>query len=92
VFHTASPFFLASADPQRELVDVAVKGTANVLGSVVRSGGCVQRVVVTSSFAGACGPCSQPQTAPLGSGVPGFTTIRIRGCWFHHCWGPGMLS
>ena len=50
VFHTASPFTVNVADPQRDLVDPALKGTRNVLESVnaVES---VKRVVVTSSCA-----------------------------------------
>lgn len=50
VFHTASPFILKYDDPQRDLVDPAVKGTANVLESANRTES-VQRVVLTSSCA-----------------------------------------
>ncbi len=39
-------------DPQRDLVDPAVKGTKNVLQAAVKSKDTVKRVVVTSSFAG----------------------------------------
>lgn len=51
VFHTASPFFIdpdSFPDPQRDLVDPALKGTINVLESVNRTES-VTRVVVTSS-------------------------------------------
>lgn len=50
VFHTASPFVRNVEDPQRDLVDPAVRGTHNVLTSAneVES---VQRVVLTSSIA-----------------------------------------
>lgn len=50
VFHTASPFIINVKDPQKELIDPAVKGTENVLNSAneVLS---VNRVVVTSSCA-----------------------------------------
>ncbi len=50
VFHTASPFTSEYKDPQKELIDPAVNGTANVLDTAneVES---VQRVVVTSSCA-----------------------------------------
>jgi nucleoside-diphosphate-sugar epimerase len=50
VFHTASPFFNNASDPQAELIDPAVKGTLNVLGSVARTPS-VKRVVLTSSVA-----------------------------------------
>lgn len=51
VFHTASPFLLGGiTDPQRQLVDPAVKGTQNVLNSVGRTPQ-VKRVVLTSSVA-----------------------------------------
>lgn len=50
VFHTASPFIASVADPQRDLVDPAVKGTRNVLNSVNRTTS-VRRVVLTSSVA-----------------------------------------
>lgn len=50
VYHTASPFFTEVKDPQKELIEPAVKGTQNVLNSAnaVQS---VKRVVVTSSCA-----------------------------------------
>ncbi|KAI7750173.1 hypothetical protein M8C21_019307, partial [Ambrosia artemisiifolia] len=50
VFHTASPFFSAISDPQTELIEPAVKGTLNVLGSCSKASS-VKRVVVTSSLA-----------------------------------------
>ncbi|CAN4123162.1 unnamed protein product [Withania somnifera] len=50
VFHTASPFYLGAKDPQEELIDPAVKGTLNVLGSVAKTPS-VRRVVLTSSVA-----------------------------------------
>ncbi|XP_019151046.1 PREDICTED: cinnamoyl-CoA reductase 1-like isoform X1 [Ipomoea nil] len=50
VFHTASPVSFSPSATKRELVDPAVKGTLNVLGSCVRTP-CVKKVVVTSSTA-----------------------------------------
>jgi len=50
VYHTASPFILKYDDPQKDLVDPAVKGTKNVLASANKVTS-VKRVVVTSSCA-----------------------------------------
>ncbi len=50
VYHTASPFTTTADDPQRDLVDPAVNGTANVLNSAKQTPS-VKRVVVTSSCA-----------------------------------------
>ena len=50
VMHTASPYALDVKDPQRDLVDPAVKGTTSVLESC-RKAGTVKRVVLTSSMA-----------------------------------------
>jgi len=50
IFHTASPFIPTVDDPQRELVDPALKGTINLLNAAKRSG-TVKRVVLTSSVA-----------------------------------------
>lgn len=50
VFHLASPVRLRAKDPQRDIVDVAVKGTGNVLQSARRVG-TVKTVVLTSSVA-----------------------------------------
>ena len=50
VYHTASPFVLDVKDPQRDLIDPAVKGTANVL-ETANATPSVKRVVVTSSCA-----------------------------------------
>nr|GMC89159.1 cinnamoyl-CoA reductase 1-like [Ipomoea batatas] len=50
VFHTASPVDLSPSATKAGVVDPAVKGTLNVLGSCVRTPS-VKRVVVTSSTA-----------------------------------------
>ncbi|CAN0862954.1 Phenylacetaldehyde reductase [Linum grandiflorum] len=50
VFHTASPVIFSAADPQKEIVDPAVKGTLNVLKSCAKSPS-IKRVIVTSSVA-----------------------------------------
>ncbi|THU84023.1 D-lactaldehyde dehydrogenase [Dendrothele bispora CBS 962.96] len=48
--HTASPFHFNVDDPQ-ELIQPAVKGTTGILGSVLKHGQSVKRVVITSSSA-----------------------------------------
>ncbi|CAI0450130.1 unnamed protein product [Linum tenue] len=50
VFHTASPFYHDVQDPQKELIDPAVKGTLNVLNSCAKTQS-IKRVVLTSSIA-----------------------------------------
>jgi nucleoside-diphosphate-sugar epimerase len=50
VYHTASPFTSNYKDAQKELIDPAVNGTANVLNSA-KEVDSVKRVVVTSSCA-----------------------------------------
>lgn len=50
VIHMASPFTLRFTDPQRELIDPALKGTQNVLRAATLSGS-VKKVVLTSSVA-----------------------------------------
>jgi dihydroflavonol-4-reductase len=50
VMHTASPYVLTVRDPQRDLVDPALKGTRSVLEACAKSPG-VRRVVLTSSMA-----------------------------------------
>ena len=50
VYHTASPFTIDVKYPQKELIDPAVNGTANVLNTAKETPS-VQRVVVTSSCA-----------------------------------------
>ena len=50
VFHTASPFTSEYDDPQKELIEPAVKGTANVLNQANKTDS-VKRIVLTSSCA-----------------------------------------
>ena len=50
LIHTATAVILAAPDPQKQIIDVAVKGTQNVLDSVARTPG-VKRIVMTSSIA-----------------------------------------
>jgi nucleoside-diphosphate-sugar epimerase len=50
LIHTATAVILAAPDPQKQIIDVAVKGTQNVLDAVARAPG-VERIVMTSSIA-----------------------------------------
>lgn len=50
VFHTASPFSTQVNDPQNDLIEPAVNGTANVLNTAKETPS-VKRVIVTSSCA-----------------------------------------
>ncbi|KAM0045939.1 putative cinnamyl-alcohol dehydrogenase [Helianthus debilis subsp. tardiflorus] len=70
VFHTASPFFIHTDNPQEDLIDPAVKGTLNVLSSCskVRS---IKRVVLTSSVA-----------AVLYNGSPLTPEVVVDESWF----------
>ncbi|MFO7786960.1 MAG: aldehyde reductase [Halospina sp.] len=65
VFHTASPFIASVADPQRDLVNPAVKGTRNVLNSVNATTS-VRRVVLTSSVAAIYGDSADMATSKTG--------------------------
>jgi len=65
VFHTASPFALDAKDPQKELIDPAVNGTANVLTSA-NATPTVERVVVTSSCAAIYGDNADLDATPNG--------------------------
>lgn len=65
VFHTASPFTVNVKDPQKELIDPAVKGTRNVLETALATAS-VRRVVVTSSCAAIYTDAIDCQNAPNG--------------------------
>lgn len=49
-FHVASPYFMNSRDPQKELVDPALNGTRHFLESCVKIKS-IKKVIVTSSVA-----------------------------------------
>ncbi|AVX03340.1 dihydroflavonol-4-reductase [Maritalea myrionectae] len=63
VMHTASPFTSEVTDPQKDLVDPAVRGTRNVLGAANRTDS-VKRVVVTSSCAAIYGDAVDVAQSP----------------------------
>ena len=65
VYHTATPFTLEVKDPQKELIDPAVKGTENVLNSASATPS-VKRVVLTSSCAAIYTDAIDCQAAPGG--------------------------
>lgn len=66
VFHTASPFTSKIKDPQKDLVDPALKGTRNVLESVNKTES-VKRVVLTSSCAAVFGDSKDLLSLPNGT-------------------------
>ncbi|OHX63988.1 NAD-dependent epimerase/dehydratase family protein [Flammeovirga pacifica] len=65
VYHTASPFVTDVKDPQRDLVDPAVKGTANVLETANQVSS-VKRIVVTSSVVATYTDASDLANTPKG--------------------------
>ncbi|WP_299463058.1 NAD-dependent epimerase/dehydratase family protein [uncultured Microscilla sp.] len=65
VYHTASPFVTDVNDPQKDLIDPAVKGTQNVLETANNTPS-VKRVVVTSSCAAIYTDAIDCQNAPGG--------------------------
>jgi nucleoside-diphosphate-sugar epimerase len=64
IAHMASPFILTVKNPQKDLVDPAVKGTVNVLEAATRSG-TVKKVVLTSSVAAVHGDNSDMKNQNL---------------------------
>lgn len=64
-FHTASPFISAFNDPQKDLVDPALNGTANVLNEANRTAS-VKRVVLTSSCAAIYNHADELEKMPNG--------------------------
>ncbi|WCL81436.1 NAD-dependent epimerase/dehydratase family protein [Saprospira sp. CCB-QB6] len=65
VFHTASPFISNVKDPQKDLIEPAVKGTENILIAVNQTPS-VQRVVLTSSCAAIYTDASECKGYPNG--------------------------
>lgn len=65
VYHTASPFVMDVKDPQRDLIDPAVKGTQNVLDTANQIPS-VKRVVLTSSCAAIYTDAIDCEQAPNG--------------------------
>jgi nucleoside-diphosphate-sugar epimerase len=65
VYHTASPFTIDVKDPQKDLIDPAVKGTENVLATANITPS-VKRVVVTSSCAAIYTDASDIKDTPSG--------------------------
>ncbi|KAK6164130.1 hypothetical protein DH2020_000994 [Rehmannia glutinosa] len=72
VFHTASPFFLETTDPQADLIDPALKGTLNVLQSCAKTAS-VKRVVLTSSM-----------VAVFANGKPQTPQVVVDETWWSH--------
>lgn len=66
VFHTASPFINSVKNPQKQLVEPALEGTRNVLGSANRTES-VKRVVLTSSCAAIVGDTMDLLDLPNGT-------------------------
>lgn len=65
VYHTASPFILEVKNPQKELVEPAVRGVENVLESAKHTAS-VKRVVMTSSCAAMYTDCTECAKTPSG--------------------------
>ena len=65
IFHTASPFTTTIKDPQRDMVDPALKGTENVLASAAETPS-VKRIVLTSSCVAIYGDTSDIANYPNG--------------------------
>jgi nucleoside-diphosphate-sugar epimerase len=65
VYHTASPFTLGVKNPQKDLVEPAVKGTENVLNTA-KEVASVKRIVVTSSCAALYTDAIDTNNAPGG--------------------------
>ncbi len=67
LIHSASPFRVQGIkNPMKELIEPAVNGTANVLGSALKSDK-IKRVVLTSSVASVYGDNSEIKAKPNGA-------------------------
>lgn len=87
ICHVASPYFTATTDPIKELVEPAVNGTKNVVSSALKSK-TLKRMTVMSSFASVVDLSRNPR--------PGYTytdkdwdpvteeQARVDGIWGYH--------
>lgn len=66
VFHTASPFIHKVSDPQKELINPALRGTKNIIGAINRCQS-VKRMVLTSSVAAIFGDTKDLLCLPNGT-------------------------
>lgn len=83
VFHTASPFFFNTTNPQKDLIDPAVKGTINVLNACAKAKS-VRRVVLTSSTAAVVyTPARKPEDVIDESFFSDPDFCRQANLWYH---------
>lgn len=61
ICHVASPFFLNTTDPIKDLVNPAVEATKNVLESAIIHGKALKKVIILSSFAAVQNPFDEPR-------------------------------
>lgn len=62
ILHVASPFFVSTEDPIKELVNPAVEATKNVLNSAIAFGKeTLKKVIILSSFAAVQNPFDEPR-------------------------------
>ncbi len=75
MIHTATPFIYTAPDPQRDIVDPAIKGTVDAINASVANG--VKRVVICSSGGAALSqPLSSNGTAGLVTAGT-FVTVKV---------------
>ncbi|KAH3898895.1 SDR family oxidoreductase SCDLUD_005237 [Saccharomycodes ludwigii] len=56
IFHTASPFFVFSENPEKDLLIPAINGTKAILEATVKYAFNVKKVIITSSYAAVTTP------------------------------------